>query len=75
MGKFIMMVEVVRDNFICFDPLNSTHKKFKDREKKSEEVLEMITSRFESQRYAIHKHFNNDLPVQLEEMLKEQIVD
>ena len=36
------LCEVVRDNYICIDPLDRSDKKFQEREKKCNEILSLV---------------------------------
>ena len=47
-GQVKILCEIVRENYVCVDPLDGVVPKFEDREMKCEEIIEIILLRYEN---------------------------
>ena len=75
MAQFKMLGEVIQENFICLDPLDSSVGLFarEKKERKLNQVIPMIHDRFENDMFARPEHYNDDLPLQMYETLEDEV--
>lgn len=63
--QFKILCDVIKDNFICLDPLDSSVHFFakEKKEYKLDQVIPLIQNRFQNNQFAIPENYNDDLPV------------
>lgn len=70
-----MLCEVIKENFICLDPLDTSVGMFArdKKEFKVDEVVDMIKNRFENGMFATPQDYNDDLPLQMFDTLEHEV--